>query len=62
MHTVQMALSKNKIDTLVFHLYKLTEIEMLQVLDTFKDMSIKDRDQIQNEYWNISNNKFQLEA
>jgi len=43
-------------------LYKLTESEMLQVLDTFKDLSIKDRNQIQNEYWNITNNKFQLEA
>lgn len=49
---------ENKIDALVFHLYKLTESEMLQVLDTFKDMSIKDRNQIQNEYWNIANNKF----
>lgn len=53
---------ENKIDALVFHLYNLTEIEMLQVLDTFKDMSIKDRNQIQNEYWNIANNKFQLEV
>ncbi len=53
---------ENKIDALVFRLYKLTESEMLQVLDTFKDMSIKDRNQIQNEYWNITNNKFQLEA
>ncbi|HEY5371751.1 MAG TPA: N-6 DNA methylase [Hanamia sp.] len=53
---------ENKIDALVFHLYKLTESEMLQVLDTFKDMSIKDRNQIQNEYWNITNNKFQLEV
>ncbi len=35
---------------------------MLQVLDTFKDMSIKDRNQIQNEYWNIANNKFKTEA
>lgn len=53
---------ENKIDALVFHLYNLTESEMLQVLDTFKDLSIKDRNQIQNEYWNIANNKFQLEA
>lgn len=53
---------ENKIDALVFHLYNLTESEMLQVLDSFKDMSIKDRNQIQNEYWNITNNKFQLEA
>ncbi|MEP7269803.1 MAG: Eco57I restriction-modification methylase domain-containing protein, partial [Saprospiraceae bacterium] len=52
---------ENKIDALVFHLYKLTESEMLQVLDTFKDLSIKDRNQIQNEYWNIANNKFSLE-
>ncbi|MBK8626478.1 MAG: Eco57I restriction-modification methylase domain-containing protein [Saprospiraceae bacterium] len=52
---------ENKIDALVFHLYGLTEQEMLQVLDTFKDLSIKDRNQIQNEYWNIGNNKFQLD-
>lgn len=52
---------ENKIDALVFHLYGLTEQEMLQVLDTFKDLSIKDRNQIQNEYWNIANNKFQLD-
>ena len=52
---------ENKIDALVFHLYGLTENEILQVLDTFKDLSIKDRNQIQNEYWNIANNKFQLE-
>ncbi|MBS1775512.1 MAG: Eco57I restriction-modification methylase domain-containing protein [Bacteroidetes bacterium] len=52
---------ENKIDALVFHLYGLTEQEMLQVLETFKDLSIKDRNQIQNEYWNIANNKFQLE-
>lgn len=53
---------ENKIDALVFHLYSLTEQEMLQVLETFKDLSIKDRNQIQNEYWNIANNKFQLEV
>ena len=53
---------ENKIDALVFHLYGLTEQEMLQVLDTFKNLSIKDRNQIQNEFWNIANNKFQLEA
>lgn len=52
---------ENKIDALVFHLYGLNEQEMLQVLDTFKDLSIKDRNQIQNEYWNIANNKFRLE-
>jgi hypothetical protein len=52
---------ENKIDALVFHLYGLTEQEMSQVLDTFKDLSIKVRNQIQNEYWNIANNKFQLE-
>lgn len=53
---------ENKIDALVFHLYKFTETEMIQVLDTFKDLSIKDRNQIQNEYWNIANNKFQTEV
>jgi hypothetical protein len=53
---------ENKIDALVFHLYGLTENEMVQVLDSFKDLSIKDRNQIQNEYWNIANNKFKIEA
>lgn len=53
---------ENKIDALVFHLYGLSESEMLQVLDTFKDLSIKDRNQIQNEYWNIANNKFKTEV
>ncbi len=53
---------ESKIDALVFHLYGLTEIEMLQVLDTFKDLSIKDRNQIQNEYWNVANNKFKTEV
>jgi hypothetical protein len=52
---------ENKVDSLVFHYYGLSEKEMLEVLDTFKDLSIKDRNQIQNEYWNIANNKFQLE-
>ncbi len=52
---------ENKIDALVFHLYGLTEKEMLQILDSFKELSIKDRNQIQNEYWNIANNKFQLD-
>jgi hypothetical protein len=52
---------ENKIDALVLHLYNLTESEMLLVLDSYKDLSIKDRNQIQNEYWNIANNKFQLE-
>jgi spore coat polysaccharide biosynthesis predicted glycosyltransferase SpsG len=56
------AILENKIDALVFRLYGLTENEILQVLETFKDLSIKDRNQIQNEYWNITNNKFQLEA
>jgi hypothetical protein len=53
---------ENKIDALVFHLYGLTESEMLQVLDAFKDMSIQDRNQIQNEYWNIANNEFKPEV
>lgn len=53
---------ENKIDALVFHLYGLAENEMMQVLDSFKDLSIKDRNQIQNEYWNIANNKFKIEA
>lgn len=53
---------ENKIDALVFQIYGLTENEVLQVLDTFKDLSIKDRNQIQNEFWNIANNKFQLQA
>jgi hypothetical protein len=58
---VESTFYENKIDALVFYLYGLTELEMLQVLDSFKDLSIKDRNQIQNEYWNIANNKFQLE-
>jgi len=58
---LETSIFENKIDALVFHFYGLTEQEMLQVLDTFKDLSIKDRNQIQNEYWNIANNKFQLE-
>ncbi len=53
---------ENKIDALIFSLYDLTESEMMQVLEAFKDLSIKDRNQIKNEYWNITNNKFQLEA
>ena len=56
-----LTLLENKLDALFFHTYGLTEQDMLQVLDTFKDLSIKDRNQIQNEYWNIANNKFQLE-
>jgi adenine-specific DNA-methyltransferase len=59
---IDSSLLENKIDALVFHLYGLTESEILQVLETFKDLSIKDRNQIQNEYWNIANNKFQLET
>jgi len=53
---------ENKIDALVFHLYGLTEVEMNQVLDTFKTLDTKQRTQIQNEYKNISNNKFRLEV
>jgi adenine-specific DNA-methyltransferase len=53
---------ENKIDAKIFHLYGLNESEMVQVLETFQDLSIKDRNQIQNEYWNISNNKFKTEA
>jgi adenine-specific DNA-methyltransferase len=53
---------ENKIEAMVFKLYDLTEEEMLQILDTFSDLSIKDRNQIQNEYWNIANNKFKIEA
>ena len=52
---------ENKIDALVFHLYGLTETEMLQVLDSFKGLSIKDRNQVQNEFWAIANNRFNLE-
>ena len=53
---------ENKLDALIFHQYQLTEDEMLDVLDTFRDLSIKDRNQIQNEFWNIANNKFQLDT
>lgn len=52
---------ENKLEALVFHIYNLTEQEVFLVLDTFKDLSIKDKTQIQNEFWNIANNKFQLE-
>jgi len=52
---------ENKIDALVFHLYGLTENEMLQVLDTFNDLSMKDKNTIHNEYRNIKNNHFKLE-
>jgi hypothetical protein len=58
---LEAAFFENKIDSLVFHLYGLTEHEVLHVLETFKELSIKDKNQIQNEYWNIANNKFQLE-
>ncbi|MDZ4822759.1 MAG: hypothetical protein SH856_04825 [Flavobacteriales bacterium] len=46
---------------MVFHLYAIGESEMLQVLDTFKDLSIKDRNQIQNEYRNVGNGRFDTE-
>lgn len=52
---------ENKIDALVFHLYGLTEVEMNQVLDTFKDLDTKHRTQIINEYDNISNNTFRVD-
>ena len=53
---------ENKLDAIVFQLYDMTESEMTQVLESIKDLSIKDRNQIQNEYWYLANNKFQLEA
>jgi hypothetical protein len=53
---------ENKLDALFFHYYDLNESEILEVLNTFKDLGIMDRNQIQNEYWNISNNKFQTEV
>ncbi|HLK28340.1 MAG TPA: N-6 DNA methylase [Puia sp.] len=56
------AIYENKIDALVFHLYNLTESEMLQVLDTFKDLDSVHRTQIQNEYRNIANGKFSTEV
>ncbi len=53
---------ENKLDALVFHFYGLNEADMNLILDTFKDLSIKDRNQIQNEYWNVGNGKFRLEV
>jgi hypothetical protein len=53
---------ENKIDAMVFHQYNLTEEEMVQVLNSFKDLSIKDKNQIQNEYRNIKFGKFALEV
>ena len=53
---------ENKIDALVFHLYGLNEAEMNQVLDTFTSLDTINRTQIQNEYRNITNNKFRLEV
>lgn len=58
---LETSLYENKIDALVFNLYGLTESEMLQVLDTFKDLSMKDKTTIHNEYRNIKNNHFKLE-
>ncbi len=52
---------ENKIDALVFHLYGLTEVEMNQVLDTFKDLISENRNHIVREYVNIANSTFQLE-
>ena len=56
------AIWENKIDALVFNLYDLTEDEILQILNSVTDLSIKDKNQIQNEFWNIANNKFQLDT
>jgi len=53
---------ESKIEAIVFHLYKLDENEMLQILDTFKELSVKDRTQIHNEYRNIKLNKFSIIA
>ncbi|TKK70218.1 hypothetical protein FC093_05570 [Ilyomonas limi] len=53
---------ENKIDALAFHLYGLTEEEMLQVLDSFSDLSSKERNGIHNEYRNIQNKHFKLEV
>lgn len=55
------ALWENKLDALVFHFYGLSREDMDLILDTFDDLSIKDRNQIQNEYWNVGNGKFRLE-
>lgn len=51
----------NKVDALVFHLYELNESEMNQVLDMFPNLDTINRTQIENEYKNITNNKFRLE-
>lgn len=52
---------ENKIDALVFHLYGLTEEEALQILDSFSELSIKDKNQIHNEYRNIQHKHFNPE-
>ena len=53
---------ENKIDAMVFYEYNLTEEDMVQVLNSFKDLSIKDKNQIQNEYRNIKFGKLALEV
>lgn len=53
---------ENKIDALVFVQYQLTLDEMIQVLDSFGDLSIENKNQIINEYQNIALGKFKLEV
>jgi adenine-specific DNA-methyltransferase len=53
---------ENKLDALAFQIYGLEESDMLQILDGIKDLSIKDRTQIHNEYRNIKFNKFSIES
>jgi hypothetical protein len=53
---------ENKVDALICQLYNLTEEEMLQILDSFSDLSSKERNGIHNEYRNIQNKHFKTEV
>ncbi|MCP5496782.1 MAG: hypothetical protein H7A23_19705 [Leptospiraceae bacterium] len=49
-----------QIDAMVFHLYGLTEEEMLTVLDSFPRMSIVEKTTIHNYYRGIQNKTFKV--
>lgn len=59
----QMETSKweNKIDALVFMSFNFSEEEMLQVLQSFPELSTKEKNGIHNEYRNIQNKHFKTE-
>jgi hypothetical protein len=52
---------ENQLEALIFALYSLSESQMLQILDGFRDLSIKDRTQIHNEFRNIRNRHFHVQ-